>query len=334
MQISTGLPALTFHTAHYPSLAEGSKSLISGEGKMKILKKTYSKNNNEMILVENISVDAVGQVCPTYFDDKVGLASPIIYEDDRCSRSGIPARQLKTILIIGVVHGDEPQGKFLIENYLNRWDSNPTLQHSKGEGDSTLNNFLQGKSKDGAMHPRPLWEREVFQHEERVLEKRVRGNHIIFIPCLNPDGLALKTRENANGVDLNRNFPTENHPSRLTLHSSLFKPEIETQFIIDIIEEFKPDIILTLHAPYKVVNYDGPAEKIAQEISKIISYPTSNDIGYPTPGSLGTYAGIERNIPIITLELDEEIDVKELISPANKIFDYLAESENLTIFTD
>ena len=102
-------------------------------------------------------------------------------------------------------------------------------------------------------------------------------------------------------------------------------PEAETQFVIAIIEEFKPDIILTLHAPYKVVNYDGPAEKLAQDISEIIGYPTSNDIGYPTPGSMGTYAGVERNIPIITLEVDEEIDVNELVAPVNKIFDYLAQ---------
>lgn len=204
---------------------------------MQIIKKTSTKNNNEVILLS----------------------------DGTSSRSGILARQRKTILIIGVVHGDEPQGKFLIENYLS----------------------LQGENQNNPQ------------------------NKLLFIPCLNPDGLALKTRENANGVDLNRNFHNDS-------------PEIETVFVKKIIEEFKPDIILTLHAPYKVVNYDGPAEEIAQDISKIIGYPVSDDIGYPTPGSMGTYAGIERKIPIITLELDEEIDVNELIEPINKIFDCLA----------
>lgn len=214
---------------------------------MKILKKTYSKNNNEIVLIENNSLNAVGLESPTY------------------SGETISSHKNKTILIIGIVHGDEPQGKFLIENYLS----------------------LQGESQSNSK------------------------NKLLFIPCLNPDGFDLKTRENANGVDLNRNFHTES-------------PEIETVFVKEIIEEFKPDIILTLHAPYKVVNYDGPAEKIAQDISEIIGYPTSNDIGYPTPGSMGTYAGIERKIPIITLELDEEIDVNELIAPVNKIFNYLA----------
>ena len=62
------------------------------------------------------------------------------------------------VLIIGVFHGDEPQGKFIIEEYL----------------------------------------------------KYHRVDNLLFIPCLNPDGLELGVRVNANGVDLNRNFPTKN----------------------------------------------------------------------------------------------------------------------------
>lgn len=215
---------------------------------MKILKKTFSKNNNEIVLIEQR---------PDEFD--------------------------KTILIIGVVHGDEPQGKFLIENYF----------------------------------------------ESLCVPSSNSKNKLLFIPCLNPDGLSLNTRQNANGVDLNRNFPTKNWVGgKYSVEDEYYggeeaASEIETKFVIEIIEEFKPDVILTLHAPYKVVNYDGPANDIAEKISDIIGYPATTDIGYPTPGSFGTYAGLEKNIPTITLELDEEIDVKELINPVNEIFDYL-----------
>lgn len=195
-----------------------------------------------------------------------------------------PKEGEKTVLIIGVVHGDEPQGKFLIENYLSS---------------------LRGEQRRS--NPK---------------------NKLIFIPCLNPDGLELKTRQNSNEIDINRNFPTKNWV-REPFASEYYggekaASEIETKFVTDIISSYSVDIILTFHAPYKVVNYDGPAEEIAQEISKIINYPVQKDIGYPTPGSFGTYAGVERNIPIITLELDEEVEVKEFIEPANKIFNYLA----------
>lgn len=179
----------------------------------------------------------------------------------------------KNILIIGVFHGDEPQGKYLIDNYLNIYESK-----------------------------------------------------LLFIPCLNPDGMAQGVRTNSNGVDLNRNFPTDNW--ELTEKNEFFggnspASEIETQFVASIIEKYSPNIILTLHAPFKVVNYDGDAKEICEKISKIIDYPVEASIGYPTPGSFGTYAGVERKIPTITLELDEECSVEDLVEPVNKILKLL-----------
>ena len=179
----------------------------------------------------------------------------------------------KNILVIGVFHGDEPQGKFLIENYLKNNESS-----------------------------------------------------LLFIPCLNPDGMAAGVRTNSNGVDLNRNFPTKNW--ELTERNEFFggeKPasEIETQFVVSVIEKYRPKLILTLHAPFKVVNYDGEAKEICEKIAEIINYPVESSIGYPTPGSFGTYAGIEHGIPTITLELDENCPVEDLIEPVNKILKLL-----------
>lgn len=177
-------------------------------------------------------------------------------------------------LVIGVFHGDEPQGKYLIEEYIKK-------------------------------HPQcPL----------------------LFIPCLNPDGMKLNRRTNSNGVDLNRNFPTKNWvKSEKDNFYGGFEPasEIETKFLIDTIDEFKPETIVTLHAPYKVVNYDGPAKELAQTISNIMNYPVEESIGYPTPGSFGTFAGIERNIKTITLELDETCPVEELVPPVHRVLDKL-----------
>lgn len=218
---------------------------------MNIVKKTYSKNNNEIISVEK---------SPKNWD--------------------------KTVLVIGVVHGDEPQGKFLIENYLNTPHPSPLPQGERGE----------------------------------------IKNRLLFIPCLNPDGLKNNTRQNANLVDINRNFPTKNW--ELTEKNEYYggnlpASEIETKFVIEVIEEFSPDVIITIHAPYAVVNYDGPAEEIAKKISKMINYPVQKEIGYPTPGSFGTYAGVERKIPTITLELDENSSPTDLTQPATAIFEFL-----------
>lgn len=178
------------------------------------------------------------------------------------------------ILVIGVVHGDEYQGEYLIERYM------------------------KGTKKDG----------------------------VLFLPCLNPDGRDLKTRTNSNMVDLNRNFPTRNWV--LGERDNYFggeKPasEVETRFLCEIIDKYRPSSIITLHTPYKIVNYDGPAKELAEMISMIMNYPVEESIGYPTPGSFGTYAGVERNIPTITLEMDEEINVDELYPPIKKVFDKL-----------
>lgn len=202
------------------------------------------------------------------------LDSQKTYKNNLIELFGSDSKKSYSVLVIGGFHGDEPQGDFLIREYLNK---NP-------------------------------------------------DSNILFIPCLNPDGKFLKKRTNFNGVDLNRNFPTFNWkllPKNEYFGGKSPASEIETQFLIKIIEQYSPKLILTLHAPYKIVNYDGEAKDISEKISKIIGYPIQKDIGYPTPGSFGTWAGLEKNIPTITLELDEEINPKELVEPMFEIFTML-----------
>ena len=188
-----------------------------------------------------------------------------------------PEKYKSTVLVIGVFHGDEPSGEYLINRYLQ--DRNETQ------------------------------------------------NRLLFIPCLNPDGKNAQTRGNSNGVDLNRNFPTQNweKTEKVSEYYGGESPasEQETQFLIYAIDKYKPDLIVTLHEPYKIVNYDGPAKEIAEKFSEITGYKVEENIGYPTPGSFGTYCGIERNIPTITLELPEKEDKELLWCTTKGIFKYI-----------
>lgn len=180
----------------------------------------------------------------------------------------------KNILVVGVFHGDEPQGEYFINEYLKR------------------------SEKSGK-------------------------NRMFFIPRLN----SQNTRTNKNGVDLNRNFPTKNW--ELGERSEYFggetpESEQETRFLTGLINSENFDAIVTIHAPYKIVNYDGEHSKaLAQKASEFLGYPTEGDIGYPTPGSFGTYCAIERKIPTITVEIDEEEDQKKLCAKFCNFFEYL-----------
>lgn len=189
-----------------------------------------------------------------------------------------PDSYSKTVLLIGVFHGDEPDGEYLINRFLKSFDEN----FSK--------------------------------------------NRLLIIPCLNPDGKSLNRRTNGNGVDLNRNFPCDNwelNEKNEFYGGDTAASEIETRFVCNVIQKTNPDLIVTLHEPYRIVNYDGPAKEIALKISEITGYPVQEDIGYATPGSFGTYCGKERNIPTITIELPEK-EPKEVLWAANKgVFDYL-----------
>lgn len=156
-------------------------------------------------------------------------------------------------------------------------------------------------------------------------------NNIYFIPCLNPWGKDRGIRVNSNGVDLNRNYPTKNWlQTEKDENYSGDRPasEVETNFMIKLLEQIKPDIILTLHAPLKCVNYDGPAKELADKIAEFCNYPVIEDLGYPTPGSFGTYCGVERNIPTITLEYDDSETNDSIYGKSKLIFDWLCTFEN------
>lgn len=207
---------------------------------------------------------------------------------------------------------------------------NPLLYAEFGKGEEvTL--ILSGVHPD-ELTPIPL----IFQfaqylsvHTELYSDRDVK---IILAPLVNPDGFinqTIPTRTNASGVDLNRNFYTvdwyvraknfwrEWRKSQLTHFPGHFpNSELETLFQIMLIERFNPDKILSVHAPLGFLDYDGPGEgvqrrltemerrakRLAQEISEKSNNYKIVDYSF-YPGSLGNFAGNERKIPTITLEL-------------------------------
>ncbi len=138
------------------------------------------------------------------------------------------------------------------------------------------------------------------------------GIHWRFIPMLNPDGLTAQPakRVNAHGVDLNRNFPTPNwardakvyweqktkkDPRRWPGPEPLSEPE--SKFLHDEMASFKPNLIVSIHAPYGVLDFDGPTVP-PSKLGRLYL----DQVGI-FPGSLGNYGGVHKGMPVVTIEL-------------------------------
>jgi hypothetical protein len=172
------------------------------------------------------------------------------------------SKTLKRILVFGQIHGDEADAGKLAARWIKRLDR---------------------------IDPSNTW---------RIL------------PRLNPDGFRLKTRANARGVDLNRNFPTtawdqwalrewekkyKKNPRRYPGAAGGSEPE--TQCAVESIADFRPDIVVSIHTPYGLLDFDGPK----------IRFPKFSSLPWHLlgqfPGSLGHYMWIDRGVPVLTVEL-------------------------------
>jgi protein MpaA len=137
------------------------------------------------------------------------------------------------------------------------------------------------------------------------------------ILCGNPDGLVRGTRGNARGIDLNRNFPTSNWRPDLVFYKSrandardiALSPgaepasEPETRALLSLIERLQPRAVVSLHSALACVD-DSGASHLGRQLADRCTLPFLTEIGYPTPGSMGTWAG-ERGLNLVTLELED-----------------------------
>ncbi len=178
----------------------------------------------------------------------------------------------RTILILAGVHGDEPKSVYVARRLI-----------------ELLENDRQAR----------------------------RDARWVIVPLVNPDGFHRRKRRNARGVDINRNFPTKDwqHGSPRSRMYGGPKPasEPETRAVMRAVERFRPARIVTIHSiggNRFCNNYNGPARKLALAMRRLNGYPVTASIGYPTPGSFGTWAGEELGISTITLELPSHVPAK------------------------
>ena len=172
----------------------------------------------------------------------------------------------KTILVIGSMHGNEPEGKLVIDSYM---------------------------------------------EQLRTQDNEEMNNRIIFIPCLNPDGFDVNKRYNGNGkegkdIDINRDFVNQS--------------QIETQFVLSMLEEYKPDLVIDIHTPKNYINSSSYAGNAPESINKITGLPIlEGKEKEEEEGTLSLRAFSENErIPYVIVEFQNSNTgiIRDMIDPA------------------
>jgi protein MpaA len=143
---------------------------------------------------------------------------------------------------------------------------------------------------------------------------------IIIIPIVNPDGYAANSRTNANNVDLNRNFPSNNWKSGVTMPNKTYLEngggtaplsEPESRALASYTLSQSPRLVLTYHAAGDVVvpNDSGDSNAIAVEYGKksTVGYMSGNNTGtffeYDTTGAYEDWLRDKHGLPALLIEL-------------------------------
>lgn len=152
---------------------------------------------------------------------------------------------------------------------------------------------------------------------ESLLQSNPYRLKITVVPRANPDGVLMRTRGNGRGVDLNRNLPTKDWSPEIKTPRYHPGPsagsEPENRALMALLEEIKPALVISLHSWNPVLNVNGDCRAEAEVLSQATGYKIDDDIGYPTPGCLGTYAGLERGWPTLTYEIQRGQEVPEIL---------------------
>ncbi len=139
---------------------------------------------------------------------------------------------------------------------------------------------------------------------------------VTVVPMFNMDGVLACQRTNAAGVDLNRNLPTNDWSAVVATERYHPGPsansEPENQALVKWLQDHTPSFVLSLHSWKPLLNVNGNCREEAAIISKLTDYPVEESIGYPTPGCLGTYCGLERDMPTLTYEIERGLSHQEI----------------------
>jgi protein MpaA len=113
----------------------------------------------------------------------------------------------------------------------------------------------------------------------------IAGVDLWVVPSLNPDGVAASTRQNADGVDLNRNFPWHWRPlgPRGTQQYAGPRPlsEPESRIAHALILRVRPAVTIWFHQPLALVDESGGSVAVERRFARVADLPLRRLTRYP-----------------------------------------------------
>ncbi len=160
---------------------------------------------------------------------------------------------------------------------------------------------------------------------------------LVIIPVLNVDGLRANTRVNARGVDLNRNYPSDQWSEKYIQEShypgTAPLSEPENQYLLKLFNKHPPGFILSFHSWKPMLNYNGDCLDVANFLHKYNSYEIVGEFtDHPTPGSLGELDPTKFNASVLTFEcplIDQNKTLKDIWAENEQGLYYLLKSDLL-----
>jgi protein MpaA len=111
------------------------------------------------------------------------------------------------------------------------------------------------------------------------------GLDLWVIPDLNPDGFAAGSRQNAGGVDLNRNFPWKwehiGSPGNMFYSGPHPLSEPESNAAAELILKTRPGISLWFHQHDSLVDESGGSLRIERRFARLVGLPLKRLPRYP-----------------------------------------------------